>query len=158
MYHNTSCVPYFLEKSKGSLLPSDILVIPMDVLDVDMHEKHFRDAVNYFGQVDILVNNAGRSQRAIWEDIEQSVHHQMFDLNVHAVISLTKVAIKYFATRTEGGHVAVTSSIAGIIGVPFSATYTGTKHAIHVSVIKKFMKDMLTYLCCLIVSRVITTV
>lgn len=105
----------------------------MDILDIDMHEKHFKDALAYFGRIDILVNNAGRSQRAVWEDIEQSVHRQMFDLNVHAVISLTSVAVKYFLTREEGGHVAVTSSIAGIVGVPYSATYTGTKHAIHVS-------------------------
>lgn len=105
----------------------------MDVLDMDMHEKHFKDAVSYFGQVDILVNNAGRSQRAMWEDIELSVHHQMFDLNVHAVVSLTQVAVKYFNSKGVDGQVAVTSSLAGVIGVPYSGTYCGTKHAIHVS-------------------------
>lgn len=105
----------------------------MDILDVDMHEKHFKDAVNHFGHVNILVNNAGRSQRATWEDIESSVHRQMFELNVHAVVSLTQVAIKYFQLKKIPGHVAVTSSLAGIIGTPFSGTYCGTKHAIHVS-------------------------
>lgn len=120
-----------LAKSKGLLQPNDILTIAMDVLDVEMHSKHFYDAVNHFGQVDILVNNAGRSQRATWEDIESSVHHQMFDLNVHAVISLSQVAVKYFQSKKMSGHIAVTSSIAGIVGVPFSGTYCGTKHAVH---------------------------
>lgn len=106
----------------------------MDVLDKEMHEKLFQDAVKYFGHVDILVNNAGRSQRANWENIEQAVDYQMFDLNVHAVISLTRVAVKYFLANNIKGHVAVTSSLAGIIGVPFSGTYTGTKHAIHVNI------------------------
>lgn len=32
------------------------------------------------------------------------------------------------------GHLAVTSSIAGVLGVPFSGSYTGSKHAIHVSI------------------------
>lgn len=106
----------------------------MDVMDVGHHEKYFKRAVDHFGQVDILVNNAGRSQRADWENVEHSVHRQMFDLNVHAVVSLSSVAVRYFSGRAEGGHVAVVSSVAGVAGVPFSGTYSATKYAIHVRI------------------------
>lgn len=82
--------------------------------------------------MDILINNAGRSQRAVWEEIDIQVDKQMFDLNVFGVISLSRIAVRHFNTRGKG-CIAVTSSLAGIIGVPFSGSYTGSKHAIHVS-------------------------
>lgn len=120
-----------LAKARGLLQPDDILVLPMDVTNIALHQKYFDDILRHFGRLDILVNNAGRSQRANWENIDMSVDRQMFELNVFGVVSLTRIAVKYFQSRPEGGHVAVTSSVAGLIGAPFSGTYTATKHAIH---------------------------
>ncbi|CAH1155746.1 unnamed protein product [Phaedon cochleariae] len=119
-----------LDLSNGLLEEKDILVIPMDMTDFPSHQKHFQEAVAHFGTVDILLNNAGRSQRAMWDNIELAVDKQMFNLNVFGVINLTRVALQHF-NKVGAGHVAVTSSLAGIIGVPYSCTYTGTKHAIH---------------------------
>ncbi|XP_066250464.1 dehydrogenase/reductase SDR family member 7 isoform X1 [Euwallacea similis] len=116
--------------AEGLLEENDILVIPMDVLDMTSHKAHFQHAIRHFGQVDILINNAGRSQRAIWDTTELSVDKQMFELNVFAVINLTRVALEHFNMRGEG-HVAVVSSLAGKIGAPYSGAYTGAKHAIH---------------------------
>nr|CAD7404949.1 unnamed protein product [Timema cristinae] len=87
-----------------------------------------RDLV--LSQLDVLVNNAGRSQRCVWEEVELEVDKQMFELNVFGVIHLTRIAVRYFLEKGTG-HVAVTSSIAGVQGVPFSGTYTATKHALH---------------------------
>lgn len=56
----------------------------------------------------------------------------MFDLNVFSVLSLSRIAVKYFL-QVGGGHIVVTSSIAGVQPVPMSATYCGTKHALHVN-------------------------
>lgn len=114
------------------LQDNDVLVITMDVLDYGSHQRHFDYAVRHFGTVDVLVNNAGRSQRAIFEDIHINVDKQMFDLNVFATLNLSRIAIHYFNTKGSG-HIAVTSSVAGIIPAPFSATYIGSKHAVHVS-------------------------
>lgn len=50
-----------------------------------------------------------------------------------AVVNLTRVALEHFNKRGEG-HVVVVSSLAGRIGAPYSGTYTGAKHAIHVFV------------------------
>ncbi|CAH0384885.1 unnamed protein product [Bemisia tabaci] len=108
----------------------DILIIPMDVTDFSQHQQHFNKVLSHFGQLDILVNNAGRSQRASWEDIQLDVDKQMFDLNVFGTISLSRIAARYFLDRGSG-HIAVTSSIAGVLGAPFSGSYTATKHAIH---------------------------
>ncbi|XP_014242746.1 dehydrogenase/reductase SDR family member 7 [Cimex lectularius] len=107
-----------------------ILVLPFDVTDYKKHEEMFLRATHHFGKLDILVNNAGRSQRAVWEDISTEVDREMFDLNVFSLISLSRLAVKYF-DKNGGGHIVVSSSLAGIFGAPFSATYTATKHALH---------------------------
>ncbi|CAH1185820.1 unnamed protein product [Phyllotreta striolata] len=119
-----------LELSKGQLEDKDILLLPMDVTDCASHKSQFSKAVSHFGKIDILLNNAGRSQRANWEEIELEVDKQLFDLNVFAVVNLTRVALEHFNATGEG-HVAVVSSVAGVIGAPYSGTYTGSKHAIH---------------------------
>ncbi|XP_050300857.1 dehydrogenase/reductase SDR family member 7 isoform X2 [Anthonomus grandis grandis] len=116
--------------SNGQLEEKDILVIPMDVLDLSSHKTHFQHAIRHFGHVDILINNAGRSQRANWENIDITVDRQMFELNVFAVVNLSRVALEHFNKRGQG-HLAVVSSLAGILGAPFSGSYTGAKHAIH---------------------------
>lgn len=105
----------------------------MDLMDFKTHEKCFQQAVDHFGAVDVLFNNAGRSQRANFDDIDLVVDEQMFNLNVFAVVNMSRIALKHFNKKGRG-HIAVTSSIAGIFGVPFSATYTASKHALHVNI------------------------
>lgn len=116
--------------SGGKLQEQDVLVIPMDVLDISSHKMHFQHAIRHFGTVDILINNAGRSQRAIFDTIDLSVDKQLFELNVFSILNFTRVALEHFNKKGEG-HIAVMTSMAGVMGVPFSASYTGSKHALH---------------------------
>ncbi|XP_069680700.1 dehydrogenase/reductase SDR family member 7-like [Periplaneta americana] len=115
-----------------NLSDKDVLVLPMDVMAMDKHEQYFQMVIDHFGQLDILVNNAGRSQRANWEDISLDVDKAMFDLNVFAVLSLSRIAVRYFMSKKEG-HIVVTSSVTGVESsmFPFSASYAGAKHALH---------------------------
>ncbi|KAJ8973393.1 hypothetical protein NQ317_002761 [Molorchus minor] len=118
-----------IDISRGQLKDKDVLVMHMDVLDFESHKNVFNQAVAHFGCVDILINNAGRSQRAKWEKIEISVDMEMFNLNVFAPVNLTRVALEHFK-ETGGGQIAIVSSIAGLFPVPYSASYTGAKHAV----------------------------
>ena len=86
-------------------------------------------------KLDILVNNAGRTQRAVWENIDLEVDKEVFELNLFSIISLSRVVLKYFLRKGEG-HFAVTSSVGGIANHPYSSSYSGSKHALHVSKIK----------------------
>lgn len=93
-------------------------------------------------QLDILVNNAGRSQRANWEKIDLDVDKELFQLNVFSVIALTRLVYQYFMVNNGKGHIVVTSSLAGLLGIPFSGSYTGSKHAIHVGFFDPSIKQI----------------
>lgn len=112
-----------------NLQDADVEVCAFDICDYNLHEKMFSNVLSKFGKLDILVNNAGRSQRAIWENINLNVDRAMFELNVFAQISLSRIVGKYFLEVGQG-HFVVNSSVAGIKAVPFSATYAATKHAL----------------------------
>lgn len=118
-----------LEENK-CLTDNDVEIYPMNMLDLNLHEKAFQDVTDKFGKLDILVSNAGRSQRAKWENIEIAVDKEMFDLNVFSVLSLSRLAVKYFL-KVGGGQIVNTSSIAGFVPTPISPTYCATKHALH---------------------------
>ncbi|KAK2704015.1 hypothetical protein QYM36_017675 [Artemia franciscana] len=110
--------------------PSDVLVVPLDITAYDKHEEAFKKILSHFGDLDILVNNAGRSQRANWEKIELQVDRDLFEVNVFGLIGLTRTVLPHFLKK-QSGHLVVTSSTAGKLGVPFSGSYTATKHALH---------------------------
>ncbi|ODM94851.1 Dehydrogenase/reductase SDR family member 7 [Orchesella cincta] len=108
----------------------DILVLPMDLTDYSSHQPAFDRVIEHFGRLDVLISNAGRSQRANWVDIELEVDKNLFELNVFSLINLNRIVLRYFLANGRG-QLAVTSSVAGKIGAPFSGSYTGSKYALH---------------------------
>lgn len=122
-----------LECLAGSpLKSSDIFVLKMDMLETDKHQEYFDQVLKYFGQVDVLVNNAGRSQRALWQDIDLKVDRELFDLDLFSVVNLSRIYVRHVVKNSLEGHIAITSSSAGLLGVPNSCSYVGAKHALHV--------------------------
>lgn len=116
--------------SNKSLSEDDVLCLPFNMTDFNVHQEKFDTVIRHFGKLDILMNNAGRSQRASFLDIDLQVHKDLFDLNVFAPINLVKTVLPHFL-ENKSGQLILTSSTAGILGVPFSASYTGSKHAIN---------------------------
>ncbi|XP_022240652.1 dehydrogenase/reductase SDR family member 7-like isoform X2 [Limulus polyphemus] len=115
--------------AQGPLKDDDVLLVPFDITDFSKHSECFEKVVGHFKKLDILVNNAGRSQRARFDEITTEVDYQLFGTNVFSHVSLTRVVLPHFLSN-GGGHVMVNSSIAGKYGLPNSASYTGSKHAI----------------------------
>lgn len=128
-----------LAASGSQLSSDDVLVLKMDMLETDKHEANFERVLAYFGQIDVLVNNAGRSQRAKWQDVNLNVDREVFELDVFSVVNLTRIYVKHLLATGHKGHVAVTSSSAGLIGVPDSCSYVGAKFAIHVNTIQEYL-------------------
>lgn len=121
-----------LKISRGMLTDRDILVLPLNILDIDEHNKALCRVLQHFKHLDTLVNNAGRSQRAQWADIDIQVDRDLFELDVFSTLHLTRLVVKYFLRERGGkGQIAVTSSAAGLTVVPNSASYCGAKHALN---------------------------
>ncbi|KAL7726820.1 hypothetical protein ACLKA6_017230 [Drosophila palustris] len=121
-----------LAVARGLLATKDVLILPMDMLQLDKHESCLFKVLNHFDRLDVLVNNAGRSQRANWTEIEIQVDRDLFELDVFSVVHLSRLVVRYFMEQNGGrGHIAATSSIAGFSPVPFSATYCAAKHALN---------------------------
>jgi len=115
----------------SNLKEQDILVLDFDMLHYSAHESSFQKVIKHFGKLDLLISNAGRSQKASWQSIELEVDRSIFDLNVFSIISLNRIVVRYFYESGNKGRLAVTSSIAGVIGTSNGGSYTGSKHALH---------------------------
>lgn len=135
-----------LDVAKNQLKPEDVLVLPMDLLQFNNHQTYFNKVLEHFGHIDVLVNNAGRSQRANWHEVDIEVDRELFELDVFSVVSLTRIYVNYLLKSKKRGHVAVTSSSAGLIPVPSSCSYSGAKFAIHVN---RILFTFKYYLYCL---------
>lgn len=112
---------------------SNTLALAFNITDLDCHQEQLKRVIAHFQRLDILVNNAGKSQRAFFQDIDIEVDRAIFDVNVFGLINLTRLVYRYFLDSKVEGQFAVTSSTAGIFGAPMSASYTASKHALHVS-------------------------
>ncbi|KAL0276400.1 UNVERIFIED_CONTAM: hypothetical protein PYX00_003987 [Menopon gallinae] len=112
------------------LKSEDILILTMDITKIETHKSCFNSVIHHFGSIDIMISISGKGQRAMWEDINLDLDRDMFKLNVFGIVSLSRTAVQYFGKKGNG-HIVVLSSLAGIIGVPYSSSYTASLHAIH---------------------------
>ncbi len=107
----------------------DLLVLPLDVLDYDALPAAVQAVRNTYGRVDLLINNAGTSQRSFCLETELQVYRTLFELNVIAQIALTKAVLPLMVEQGSG-HILVTASVAGKVGVPLRTGYCAAKHAV----------------------------
>jgi short-subunit dehydrogenase len=123
-----------LERVKKSCLTQgatedQVLVLPLDVLEVDTMNEKVNTVLQTFGQVDVLINNAGISQRSLCLDTDLNTYRTLLDVDVLGQIALTKAVLPHMVSRGSG-HIAVTSSVAGKVGVKLRTGYCAAKHAV----------------------------
>ncbi|MGU3500990.1 SDR family NAD(P)-dependent oxidoreductase [Mycobacterium sp. C31M] len=84
------------------------------------------DLVEADGPIDILVNNAGDEKVGRFDEMSSDTLDFILDLNVRAVVELTRQAVPRMAERSRG-HVVNISSFGGVICPPNLAVYAATK-------------------------------
>ncbi len=114
-------------REKGA---SEVLVLPSDFNDLEGVKLLARTAWDAFGGIDVLFCNAGISQRTNVEDTSMDMVRQIMEINYFAPVALAK-AILPFMLKAGGGHIAVTTSIAGVFGFPLRCAYSSSKHALY---------------------------
>ncbi|MQG80331.1 MAG: glucose 1-dehydrogenase [SAR202 cluster bacterium] len=105
------------------------IFVRLDVTSEEDWESAVNLAVERFGKLDILINNAGIFPMESIEDTTVESWDRVMDVNAKGVFLGTKAAIP--AMRTSGGGSIINlSSIAGLVGSAYSASYNATKGAV----------------------------
>ena len=101
-----------------------------DLTNYDRVKECFEQIYQKEGHIDILVNNAGMGISGAVEFIEMDRRKKLFEVNMFAAVNCSKMIIPYFK-KNGGGKILNTSSLAGVIPLPFQTDYSMSKAAIN---------------------------
>ncbi|MEZ5566435.1 MAG: SDR family NAD(P)-dependent oxidoreductase [Gammaproteobacteria bacterium] len=110
--------------------PGKVEVLPFDICDPQARETAARNVLKTHKRLDVLVNNAGIGQRSPAKDTSLDVDRQIMEVDFFAPVALTKLVMPRMIEQ-KGGHLVVTSSVAGKHAVPHHSAYCAAKHALH---------------------------
>ncbi|WP_419911773.1 SDR family oxidoreductase [Hoeflea sp.] len=107
----------------------NVLAVHLDVTDEQSITAAVASAIKRYGRIDVLVNNAGYGAYGPLEANTMDEVHRQFNTNVIGLLAVTKTVLPHM--RTNGTGVIVNmSSIGGIVALPLTSLYHGTKFAI----------------------------
>lgn len=107
---------------------SNVSVLPLDVTDPGQIEQAVVSALE-LGPVDVVFNNAGYGLGGPLENLTDAQIVRLFDTNMLGTIRVTKAFIPHFKARRQGLFIS-TTSMAGLMPVPFNTIYNASKVAI----------------------------
>ncbi|MFC7616245.1 SDR family oxidoreductase [Actinokineospora soli] len=100
---------------------------PLDVTDPASFAAFLDRVEADLGPLDVLVNNAGIMPTGSFADETPSMTARQVEVNVHGVLTGSRLAVARFRSRRRG-HLINIASLAGVSGEAGLATYCGTKH------------------------------
>ncbi|MBB4661080.1 SDR family oxidoreductase [Conexibacter arvalis] len=110
-------------------LGGGVVALGLDVTDRGSFAAFLEQVEARLGPLDVLVNNAGIMHVGPFVQESEEVATRQVDINLHGVITGSKLALERFLPR-RAGHLVNVASTAGKAGVPGGATYSATKHAV----------------------------
>lgn len=112
-----------------SLGAKGALALPADLSDPAALPSSAAEAWKAFDGLDVVFCNAGISQRGLAADTSEEVMRRVMETDFFAPAQLMRLLVPLMSAR-GGGRIAITSSIAGRIGVPLRSSYSAAKHAL----------------------------
>jgi NADP-dependent 3-hydroxy acid dehydrogenase YdfG len=110
-------------------LGAGVVGLQLDVTDRASFTRFLEQVEQQVGPLDVLINNAGIMHVGSFVEESDEVAARQIDINLHGVITGSKLALERFLPRRTG-HLVNVASTAGKAGVPGGATYSATKHAV----------------------------
>ena len=120
-------------KSPSDVIDSpDVLSLIVDVTDAASVAGGVAAALDRFGSIDIVCANAGiGGGGAAVADPELDGWGRVMAVNLDGVVHTIKQTVPAMRARAAGGHIVITSSVAGITALPFEhGAYTTSKFAV----------------------------
>lgn len=112
----------------AALAEEGITVLRLDVTDREQIAAAARQAIE-LGGVDVLFNNAGYGLAGPLEGTTDEQLRREIDTNLLGVIRTTQAFLPHFREK-KSGLVITTTSIGGLVALPFNSTYHATKWAL----------------------------
>jgi short-subunit dehydrogenase len=119
-----------LEALARELPPGRVVIAPGDLADPAFRDRLWAQGEALPGGLDLLINNAGLGYYSDFADEDPAAIRQTIEVNLMALIDLTQKGVRYMRAR-GGGEIVEVSSILGFVGLPYSAVYVASKHAVN---------------------------
>jgi short-subunit dehydrogenase len=119
-----------LESLAGELPTGRVQVIAGDLASADFRQNLWQDTISQPGGIDLVINNAGLGNYDAFEHQSPDTIDQIVEINLVALLDLTQKAVQHMKPRGRGQIIEV-SSVLGFVGLPGSAVYVASKHAVN---------------------------
>ena len=120
-----------LEDVKAELVnASQHVVVAFDVSDEKQVNLAVEKVIAQCKRIDVLINNAGLSQRALIAETTMETERRIMEVDYFSQVYLTKQVLPHLLAQ-KSGQIAFVSSIAGLLGTQYRASYSAAKAAIH---------------------------
>jgi NAD(P)-dependent dehydrogenase (short-subunit alcohol dehydrogenase family) len=116
------------EKEKELANLAAVVLLPLDITDPAQIERAATEAIST-GGVDVVFNNAGYGMAGPLEGMSDEQILRMVNTNLMGAIRTTKAFIAHFREKRAGLFIN-TTSIGGLITVPFNSIYHASKWAL----------------------------
>ena len=120
--HTSKEIPPVVNKIKQMAYNDRVSVIKLDIT-----KKKDREIITKL-DIDCLVNQAGMGIGGSLLNLEISKIRENFEVNFFGTLELTKLYIE--TRKNKKGKVLITSSLAGLVPIPFLGSYCATKAAL----------------------------
>jgi SDR family mycofactocin-dependent oxidoreductase len=107
-----------------------IVATKADVRDSAGLAAAVQDGVSQLGRLDIVCANAGVFEIAPALEISDADWRDVIDVNLTGVWNTCKAALPHLVAGGRGGSIIITSSTAGLKGIPHTVHYTASKHGV----------------------------
>lgn len=108
---------------------ADVSAYPLDLGDGGDRRDLAAEIASRHGGVDLLINNAGVTLTGTFEQNSIADVDWLLEINLHAVVRLTKAFLPQLLSR-PGSHVVNVSSLFGLIAPPGQVAYATSKYAV----------------------------
>jgi uncharacterized protein len=120
-----------LESLAAELPPGCVVVMAGDLADPAFRDRLWSRVEETFpAGLDLLVNNAGLGDYSDFADQAPEAIRRIIEVNLMALFDLSQKAIRHMRARGRG-QVCQVSSVLGFVGLPYSAVYVASKHAVN---------------------------
>lgn len=118
-----------LTRAHAELGNANAHALATDVTTEEQVRALIERAAGHNGRLDLLFNNAGMGATRPWEEITLDFWRKVMNINFWGVIHGLYYAVPIMR-KQGGGHIVNTSSVGGLLNIPYQAVYCGSKAAV----------------------------